>query len=342
MVAPGGARVLGLESKYAYATGRVRVLETRLLDRGRLDRMVDAPDLEGAAKVLAEAGYVRAQASDRACPGIEEIIGAEEERLVTVVRETSPEPGLVEFITARWDYHNLKVMLKAKLHRAPPERAIARQGAVDVRAIERAIDGNARDLSPHLARGLAAAKAAHARRPSPDSIDIAVDREMHAFLLEKASALRLPYLVDLVQMEIDLLNIGILFRARKMGKDSAFLSEALAPGGAVPIHALVGVYEQPVEAVLRALAGTRYEPVVREAIAAQGHGKPLTEYERLAEAAMWREIRKARRVPLGPEPLVGFIFAKLYELRLARLVLAAKASGIPRDTVTERLRDVHV
>lgn len=335
--------MLGLESKYAYATGRVRVLETRLLDRGRLDRMVEAPDLEGAVKVLAEAGYASAQLSEKAHPSIDDILAGEEERLVILVRETTPEPQLVDFITARWDYHNVKVMLKARLHRVPPEKAIARHGTVDVAAIERAIDGDVRDLEPHLALALEAAKAAHARRPSPDSIDVAVDREMYRYLLTKARGLRIPFLIEVIQREIDFFNVAAFFRARRMGRDKAFLAEALVQGGKISTSLLTTEYEQPPEAVLQGLlSGTGYEALVRDALGAVGQGKQLSELDRLFEAAMWEYIRKARYVPLGPEPLVGYIFAKMYELKLARLVLVGKTSGMSRDMMRGRLRDIHV
>lgn len=334
--------MLGLESKYAYATGRVRVLETRLLDRGRLDRMVDAPDLEGAAKVLAEAGYAGALLSEKAHPSIDDILAGEEERLVTLVRETTPEMRLVDFITAKWDYHNLKVMLKARLHRVPPEKAIARHGTVDVAAIERAIDRNARDLAPHLALALEAAKAAHSHRPSPDSIDVSIDREMYRYLLAKARGLRIPFLIEVIQREIDFFNITAFFRARRMGRDRAFLVDALVPGGKIDTSRLVTEYEQPLEAVLQCLGGTGYEAVVRDALGTVEQGKQLSELDRLFEAAMWECIRRARYVPLGPEPLIGYIFAKMYELKLARLVLVGKASGMSRDMMRERLRDIHV
>ncbi|MEW5866992.1 MAG: V-type ATPase subunit [Bacillota bacterium] len=334
--------MLGLESKYAYATGRVRVLETRLLDRGRLDRMIDAPDVEGALKVLAEAGYVRVQLSERTHPVIEDIMAGEEQKLVTVVRETSPDAQLVEVITARWDFHNLKVMLKAKLHRMSPERAIARHGTVNPAIIERAIEGDPRDLAPHFALALEAAKVAHARRPVPESIDIAIDREMYRFLLDSAKALRISFLIRLIRREIDLLNLAAFFRGRRMGRDKGFVSEALVPGGEVDAAGLAAAYDQPFDTLLQSLAGTGYEAVAREAISAVSEGKPLTEFERLSDVAMVRLIREARYAPLGPEPLVGYIYARMRELGLVRLILVGKTSGMSRESMRERLRDVYV
>ncbi|MGE5588157.1 MAG: V-type ATPase subunit [Clostridia bacterium] len=334
--------MLGLESRYAYATGRVRVLETRLLDRGRIDRMIDAPDLEGALKVLAEAGYARAQLSEKSHLTIDEITTGEEVRLARLVRETTPEPGLVDFVTARWDFHNLKVMMKAKLHRVPPEKAVARHGACDLAVIERAVEGDTRDLPPQLTEALSAARAAHDLRPTPETIDIAVDREMYRYLLARADSLGIRYLVDLVQMEVDLFNLSVYFRSRRMGRDKQSAAQAMVPGGKLNPIRLVASYEQPPEAAVASVAGTGYEALARQAADALTEGRPIAELERLSEEIVWERIRRARYVPLGPEPLVGYIFAKLHELRLVRLILVGKLSGMSRESIKERLRDVHV
>lgn len=43
--------------KFAYAVGRLRAIEARLLDRSQLERMVDAPNFEAAFIILSETGY---------------------------------------------------------------------------------------------------------------------------------------------------------------------------------------------------------------------------------------------------------------------------------------------
>lgn len=332
--------MLALELKYAYAMGRVRALETRLLDRGRVDRMVDSPDLDGALKVLAEAGYSRAQPAERVRPSIDDVIGAEEDKLTSVIRETTPEPALLEFITARRDFHNVKVALKARLYRVASDRALARGGTIDPAAIERAVDGDPRAIPPYLSTALDAARAAHAARPAPDSIDTAVDREMFGYMLALALAVGIPFLVELVRTEIDVYNLGVFFRSARFGRDRESVAAALAPGGRIDPARLVSSYDRGPEAALGAVSGTGYEDVAREAAAAAARGASLVELERAFDAAMWERIRRARYVPLGPEPLIGYIFAKMHELKLARFILAAKVAGMSRESIRERLRDV--
>ena len=45
------------QDNYAYATGRIRARELKLLDKSKFDRMLEAPNAKEAYKVLAEAEY---------------------------------------------------------------------------------------------------------------------------------------------------------------------------------------------------------------------------------------------------------------------------------------------
>ena len=45
------------QDNYAYAAGRIRAREIKLLDKSRFDRMLEAQSAEEAYKVLAEAEY---------------------------------------------------------------------------------------------------------------------------------------------------------------------------------------------------------------------------------------------------------------------------------------------
>jgi vacuolar-type H+-ATPase subunit C/Vma6 len=44
--------------KYAHSIGRVRVRENFMMDEQKLARLVDAPDMKEAVRILAECRYV--------------------------------------------------------------------------------------------------------------------------------------------------------------------------------------------------------------------------------------------------------------------------------------------
>jgi V/A-type H+-transporting ATPase subunit C len=68
----------------------------------------------------------------------------------------------------------------------------------------------------------------------------------------------------------------------------------------------------------------------------------LTKWERACDDALMAVVRKARFFALGPEPVFGFIFAKEMETRNLRVILSGKQSSVPKEEISERLRDPYV
>lgn len=93
-------------SRYAYATGRIRALEARLISASRLDRYLESRSAEDVGRLLIENGYPAA-----ADPEIS--LHQELEATYALIRSLSPNPQMVDTLLLFRDFHNLKVMLKA-------------------------------------------------------------------------------------------------------------------------------------------------------------------------------------------------------------------------------------
>ena len=81
------------ETVYAYAVGRIRVLETRLLDKSKLERMVEAPTVDEALKVLAETDYANMVAELDSVYEFEKILQEEIRRTYQLVENKSRSPS---------------------------------------------------------------------------------------------------------------------------------------------------------------------------------------------------------------------------------------------------------
>lgn len=341
--ASGGDELLGLEEKYAYALGRVRAVEVRLMDRATIERMIDAPDVYSAFKVLEEAGYAHSDSSVKEQLPIDEILDEEELKLLRFIKETSPDERLAELVTLRHDYHNLKVMLKAKIYKISPAGAMSRLGSLSAESISQALEEEDRVLPCDFVRAIEKAEAVHSLHPFPEVIDIMIDKEMHETLLERVQTIGIPFLIEHVRREIDFLNLSIFLRAKKMKRDTWLVEHAFVSGGSVDPGKLIQAYEkESPDLLIDVLSGTGYEFIAKRGLKLLEEGKSLSEIERFFQEAVSRTIRQARYVPLGPEPLIGYILAKQQELRIARLVISGKAAGVSKDSMRERLRDTYV
>lgn len=93
-------------SRYAYATGRIRALEVKLIGASRLSRYLEAKSAEDIGRMLLENGYPAS-----ADPEIS--LNMELEATYALIRSLSPDPQMIDTLLLARDFHNLKVMLKA-------------------------------------------------------------------------------------------------------------------------------------------------------------------------------------------------------------------------------------
>ena len=99
------------DTEYLSISAALRARETHLLNRERMERMVDARSGEESAKVLAECGYPELPAlTSRA---LDEMLSQARAGLYRELKGAVPDPGLVEVFQMKYDYHNAKVLVKA-------------------------------------------------------------------------------------------------------------------------------------------------------------------------------------------------------------------------------------
>ncbi|MDZ7542526.1 V-type ATP synthase subunit C, partial [Clostridium perfringens] len=101
--------------KFTQAVSRIWVLETRLLDKAKIDRMIEAPSANEVLRILNETEYSNASANVKRSEDYEEILTAELKRVYDLVYEISPVKEVVKLMSLKYDYHNIKVLLKGNV-----------------------------------------------------------------------------------------------------------------------------------------------------------------------------------------------------------------------------------
>ena len=91
---------------------RIRVYETKLLDKSKLDRMIDSNSADEALKVLQETEYGKFMGNVKRADDYEIILSEELKRLFHVMYDISPVKSLIDLMSIKYDYHNMKVILK--------------------------------------------------------------------------------------------------------------------------------------------------------------------------------------------------------------------------------------
>jgi V/A-type H+-transporting ATPase subunit C len=337
------------DTRYAYAVARIRGLETRLLDRQWIERLL-GENAEGALKVLSDSAFQEAMTDvDRPDDVERGLVRALAETLSTVAG-VSPEPELIDLFRVRHDFRNLRSLVKAALLKLlpaegdlPVEELGLTEGAgtLELDALVRAArDGDFLMLPQFLTDAARAASDAFRDTNELTRVDAIFERAMWAHQLEVAGEHGSGFLADYFASEIDLANVRAFVRIREAGGEVADIERAFIPGGTLARSFFDELLGESVDSLARALEYGRYgelAPVLREWTRESGPALELA-----CDNILLARVDHASRVAYGIEPLVAFVLVKLIEIKLVRAAVTSKLDGIPRGELEGRLRAVHV
>lgn len=326
------------DTDYLTISAQIRSMERRLLDRARMERMLDAATDDEAVRILTEVGYEAFDpASDRA---LNAALLRRREELFGELYRYAPEPEIIDVFKLKYDYHNLKAVLKAR--DGDVSHLLVDAGRVKATELQRRYreSGGWDFLPPAMAEAAKEGQRVLAETGDPQRSDAVVDRAWFAEMLSLAEETKCAYLVDYIRATIDAANLRSVIRTLRMGRTPAFLKEFLFPGGTVSVDACLkaavnGEVEQTYRTtVLRAAAQAGKEAVES--------GGSLTAFEKLCDDAVLQQAGRARRIPFGVEVVIGFVAARETEVSNVRIIMAGRMAGISADTIRERLRESYV
>lgn len=342
--------------RYAYAVGRVRALETRLLDQPRIDRMVEAEDVERALGVLGETDYREAVVEVKEVLDFDIILSRELKKVLELISSLSHDPELSDLFRLRYDFHNLKVSLKRKYleqegGREPkPQTEASGEGGelldvglVEAGEIARIVQEEDYEKLPDVLReAVADARSGFEKDRDSQLIDIILDKKMYEVFYERFSRSRSRFLIEFLQIWIDLSNIKIFLRVKDLGKDKEFFEKVYLGYGTLPKELFLKLHDEPLESLVRVLAPTHYGKLVGEAVKDWGVSQSLAGLERMCDDYILEFLKKTKYIVFGLEPLIGYLWAKENELRLIRIIIVGKLNNLPAEAIRERLRKVYI
>jgi len=327
------------DTDYLFISACLRSRERNLLTAARMERMIDAASAADAAKVLQEIGYGEFDSASERLLG--EALAREREKLFQDLYRFVPDRSVVDVFRVKYDYHNLKAMLKSAATGVDGERLLLDAGRVNAAALAKAVkEGSYDALPPALAKAAREAYEVLSATGDPQRADFLLDQAYFQEMLSAAQATGSALLTRYVRATIDAANLRAAVRAVRMKKDGGFLRQALAPGGEVAPEtvlsaALGGSLEEPYRTTaLRSAAELGAE-------AARGGGS-LTAFERACDNAVTAVAAQAKGVPFGVESVIGYLVAKEIEFTAVRVILSGQLAGLDGGTIRERLREAYV
>jgi V/A-type H+-transporting ATPase subunit C len=326
------------DTDFLYISTHLRSLENRLLNRERMERMLEARTDEDAARVLSECGYT----------GLEKLTGEALSRSLSQARaETfselasfSPNRDIVDVFRIKYDYHNAKALIKCAKSGRSAQSMLMEAGRYSPEELTAAVlQSETGPLSSAFAEAIGAASEVLSATGDPQRADFLLDRACYQEMLATAKRSGSSFLQNYVALQIDATNLKSAVRSLRMKKSVDFLKKVLLSGGNVSSESIVSVYT----------TGGNLETVfsgrLQEAAALGDEavkGGRQTAFEKACDNALNAYLQESRMVPFGDSVLIAFAAAKENEITAARIIMSSRMAGVPTEAIRERLRDAYV
>lgn len=328
------------DTDYLAISARIRAMENGLLTRERMEQILDARTDDEAVKILQECGYpemdpTRPEAMDAA-------LSAAREATLADLADSAPDARYIDIFKLKYDYHNVKAILKADAMGADAGHMLMDMGRVSAADLREAVrTGDLEGLPGRLAAAVAEAKEVLDTTRDPQLSDIVLDRWCYRDMDDVAEDTGSAFLHGYVKAQIDAANLRSLIRTIRMGKNADFLRGVLFEGGDVDPAAILKISAGGGSGLAEVYGPTRFQAAA-EAGAEALHGGPLTEFEKLCDDAVGDYLSGAQFVPFGEAPLLGYLAARETEYTNLRILLLGRSTGLSADVIRSRLRAGYV
>lgn len=328
---------------YTQAISRLKVLETRLIERTKMDRMIDSPTAEDALKILQESEYAVHLGKIKRVEEYEVVLKDELKRVYSLMYEVTPVKLLMDIMSLRYDYHNIKVLIKAVELKSSLDHLLVDVGTVPVEKLKNYLDSeDYTDLHPIMREGIEKTLAKFKAERDPQLIDIMLDGTMYKHMLDQAQLLDEKFVTDYLRINMDLINLKTLFRVKKQNKERDFLDSVLLPGGFLDRDVYMNSFNDSMDTLTQKLSYTDYYNVLRFSVEDYQKTGRMNTFEKLSDDFLMEFIKKSKFISFGPEPLLAYLTAKETEIKNIRIILVGKVNKVAPESIRERLRETYV
>lgn len=330
------------DTDYLFSTARVRSVEKNMLSRDRTEKMVDAKTVDDALKVLYECDYGNGK-EQVAVKDFEELLTAEHKKAYDFIMSIAPELDNFKIFLYTYDYHNLKVIMKAEFLGIDATESLVDTGTIDIKTLKYSVkERDFTGLTENMKNSLNDVIDSFPKNKDPQVIDIIFDKYCYDEMVKSAERVNCKFVLDYVRLLIDIINLKTFVRLRKMNKSWDFLSKVFIDGGNIPQRVFISSYDEPFEKFADELFSYGFKDAFLEGTNVLNETGMFTTLEKLFDNMLVEYVKTAKYISFGIEPLVGYLIAKENEIKTARIIIAGKLAGIPVELLRERLRETYV
>ena len=321
---------------YPYTYARVCALEKSLINSDKLKRLMEMNSANDMLRALMDMGYGDGLRVDDVFD-YEKLISNDLAVAYKDVRDMSPQAQITDLFFLKYDYQNLKILLKLQILGEQGEELIESSGTIPVKYLIKAVNDGELNRLPEEMRVLIR----ESRSASNGSeIGYMADQAMFEQISKELARIDDKNVIKYWETQADYYNIITVFRAKALN-DVSLIDRAYLKLGNVKLKNMQDAFSKSNDEAVRSLSTSNLDAGIIKGLEYFLRNNSLSVLEKNKDNFFIDMFKPLSRDMFSIACLIGYLLAKEQEASIVRVVMVAKINSIPQKLVEERLRDLY-
>lgn len=317
-----------LDTKYTYALGVIRAREVKLLTAKRFEELLSTADVEELMAALHDTDYGQFFRNIKKSEA-EQALGESKVALYNDAEKLIGNTEVMGMLRAKYDFHNVKVLLKGKISEEDFTDKCSHLGSVPVSKIHEIFKEEKYSYLPEYLKRAAESgiDVYYSTDHNPQYLSFTVDAIMAETL---TSYMENSFLNNYYKMWVDLTNLKIILRLLFLEKYQDLIEFAVLPGGNIGEDKIKKAKIESPDSLEDFYRGTVYSSLLE-------WKDSFSVLERESEKLLISYLKSVAFESIGVEPVIAYLLLKENEIRNLRVIFIGKMNGVGEDLIKERL-----
>ncbi|WP_297811617.1 V-type ATP synthase subunit C [uncultured Finegoldia sp.] len=323
---------------FIHQSAITRVKEKELLTRNDYERLIDATNLDETVRLLSDTVYQSEFAMLDKYEHYDQALKNELKKTYKYMYDMSDFQYPVDLMALKYDYHNLKVLIKEYLKKEDFSHMLSEITRIEYKSIRDSLRENTETEFEHYDKVIRQSINDFEENKDPQMIDIFADREYFEETSEIAEKIDSKLINEYVEDLIDFTNIKTLLRVQNQKKNLEFLKKVIISGGSIESEKFEAHLHSEITEDSSLFKQARIYYSVKDAISEYKKSNSLSAFEKAMDDYLMEKVKEIKKVTYGAEVLFGYLFAKETEIKNLRIIFVGKINSLKPDYIRSKLR----
>ena len=296
---------------YIQAAALVKIEEKKMLNKAKINRMIESNTALDILKILSETDYSKSMVGVTKEEDYENILSNELKRVYSYADElVKSNKEVLEVFKLKYDFQNLKQQLKYEVK-----------------------NGNVEEIDEKYRKDYQQALSEYEKSNDIQIAVIILDKLYFKRLKTLCKKINLDILNKYCDIVLKSYNLLTFIRLKNQKRSYKYASFCL-----IDSEELLNIYENDANYI------SSLEKFYDDKNLWNKFSKTskISTIEKELENKVISLIKEYKNVNYGIETIIAYIIAKEYEIKAIRLIMTAKINKIPVEIIKERMRDIYV